>query len=74
MEQARMDKFKSAAHKDAYCLANSKIADLIRIKLTSGNTVPVERCVVFTKEIKKIDDEVIAKYGFSGNISQDIES
>jgi len=41
-------------------LAEARIADLVRRKLTSGNSVPVERCTIFAKEIAKIDEEVAA--------------
>src|SRR5271167_4981375 len=52
-------------------LAEARIADLVRRKLTSGNSVPVERCTIFAKEIAKIDEEVAAieaadEYAFAG--------
>ena len=47
---------------------NDRIAELVRSKLTSGNSVPVERCTIFAKEIKKIDDE-FSEYAFAGTPS-----
>lgn len=34
--------------------ADSAIADLVRLKLTSGNSVPVDRCTVTADEIKAL--------------------
>jgi hypothetical protein len=37
------------------CSTDSKIAKVIRQKLTSGNSVPIERCTVFAREIELIE-------------------
>lgn len=36
--------------------ANTKIGTLVRKKMISGNTVPIERCVITEKEVREIDE------------------